>query len=305
MRVKCLVLGGGGFQGAHLCRRLVDAGASVRVLDRVAASPIAHLVDWHTGYFADVETLKACLVGAEVVFHLISTTLPQTSNENPLADLEGNVVPTLRMLDLAREAGVRKIIFFSSGGTIYGIPEQLPISEAHPTHPICAYGIHKLAIERYLHLYQTLYGLDYAVMRIANPYGDYQAVNRGQGAVAVFLHKLRTGQPIEVWGDGSVIRDYIHIDDVMDAALRLITYTGQHKTFNIGSGRGLSLNDVIRVIANALQQQPNVVYRPGRKLDVPANVLDIRRARQELDWCPRVSFEEGIKNWVAAITQPA
>lgn len=296
--MNCLVLGGGGFQGTHLCRRLLAAGMRVRVLDRMSSSPIARLVDWHTGDFSDPDVLSRCVSGVDIIFHLISTTLPQTSNDNPVADLETNVIPTLRLLRIAKQRGVRKIIFFSSGGTIYGVPDCLPISEEHPTRPICAYGIHKLAIERYLHLYHTLHGLDYAVMRIANPYGHHQAVDRGQGAVAVFLHKLSTGQPIEVWGDGSVIRDYIHIDDVIEAAVRLIDYSGEPRIFNIGSGQGLSINDVIRTIGAVVKREPIVVYRPGRKLDVPANVLDIERARREISWCPKISFEDGIKNCI-------
>ncbi len=306
--MNCLVLGGGGFQGLHLCRRLLGEGAYVRVLDRQITDHGAlstDRLDWQVGDFGDIRLLEKSVLDIDVIFHLISTTLPKVSNENPLHDLESNVVSTLRLLELARLKGVRKIIFFSSGGTVYGVPETLPISENHPTQPICAYGIHKLTIEKYLHLYHVLHGMDYAIMRIANPYGAYQPVDKGQGAVAVFLHKMRADEPVEIWGDGSTVRDYIHVEDVIEAAFRLIAYAGPYKTFNIGSGRGLSINEIVAVMADALRQRPVIRYRPGRAMDVPANVLDIQRAEREFGWRPKTSFEDGIRMLIASLVLPA
>jgi UDP-glucose 4-epimerase len=305
--MNCLVLGGGGFQGIHLCHRLLSEGAHIRVLDRHALDPgvlPTRRLDWQVGEFSDIDLLERCVSDIDVIFHLISTTLPKTSNENPLHDLESNVLPTLRLLDLVSLKGVKKVIFFSSGGTVYGVPETLPIAEGHPTRPICAYGIHKLAIEKYLHLYHVLHGVDYAIMRIANPYGANQSVDRGQGAIGVFLYKMFAGEPVEVWGDGSAVRDYIHVDDVVEAVVRLIAYKGTHKIFNIGSGRGLSINEIIAIITKALRRQPMIRYQPGRALDVPANVLDIRRAEHELGWHPKISIEEGIRMCVKSCGVP-
>lgn len=299
-----LVLGGDGFQGYHLCRRLLENGNTVRVFDRTSFNKdklagVGKGLDWIEGDFGDHQLVEQAVSDVDVIFHLICTTLPKTSNDDPAYDVMSNVVPTLRLLEKTRTAGVKKIIFFSSGGTVYGVPETLPIAEHHPTRPICAYGIHKLAIEKYLHLYHVLHGVDYAIARIANPYGVHQSVERGQGAVAVFLHKMLAGEPIEVWGDGSVVRDYIHVDDVVEAAIRLLTYRGAHKIFNVGSGRGLSINEIIAIIADTIRREPIVRYQPGRTMDVPVNVLDIRRAERELGWHPNISFEEGIRMCVS------
>jgi len=145
-----------------------------------------------------------------------------------------------------------------------------------------------------LHLYFTLYGLDYAVMRVSNPYGTYQRADRGQGVVSVFLHKLIKDEAIDIWGNGLVVRDYIYIDDVIDAALRLVEYQGKNKVFNIGSGRGLTLNELIADMESLLGRKAKANYLPGRVFDVPENVLDISQAFREFGWQPRVSFREGI-----------
>jgi len=175
---------------------------------------------------------------------------------------------------------------------------MVPTPEDHPTKPLFSYGIHKVAIEHYLHLYFTLYGLDYVVMRVSNPYGIYQSVCKGQGAVSVFLHNLIRDEAIDIWGDGLVVRDYIHVEDVIDAALRLVEYQGEHKVFNIGSVRGFTLNELIIDMESLLGRKAKVNYLPGRVLDVPENVVDISQAFREFGWQPRVSFRDGIRQLV-------
>ncbi|MGH8675211.1 MAG: NAD-dependent epimerase/dehydratase family protein, partial [Burkholderiales bacterium] len=173
--ISCLVLGGAGFIGSHLAEGLARAGHRVRIFDRPHLDSLAFLgrgdCEIVTGDFLNPQDLARSLRGTEIVFHLISTTLPQTSNDNPAYDVETNVLGTLRMLRLCREHGVRKVVFVSSGGTVYGVPQTVPVSESHPTHPTCAYGIHKLAIEKYLRLEHLLHALDYCVLRPANLYG--------------------------------------------------------------------------------------------------------------------------------------
>lgn len=308
--MKYLVLGGAGFQGRHLVERLVRKGENVRVFDKSATCPqfggvSSKHVEYISGNFSSVDTVEQILKGVDVIFHLISTTLPKTSNDDPVNDVMSNIVPTIQFLESARKAGVRKVIFFSSGGTVYGVPKTIPTPEGHPTLPLCSYGIHKVAIENYLHLYFTLYGLDYAVMRVSNPYGTYQGTSRGQGAVPIFLHKLMQNEPIDIWGDGSVVRDYIHVNDVIKAAIKLIEYQGSQKIFNIGSGKGFSLNALIAEMASLIGREARVNYLPARALDVPASVLDISLASRELDWQPRVSFREGIGQLVRSLQEQA
>ena len=224
--MKCLVLGGGGFIGSHICDQLVAAGHEVRVFEKVGLSKtnILHLkdhIEWMEGDFLNPDCLRNAVKGMEIIFHLVSSTLPKDSNDNPAYYILSNVIPTIHLLEAARNAGVRKIILSSSGGTVYGIPAHLPISEGHPTEPTCSYGIHKLMIEKYFALYYKLYGLDYAVMRISNPYGERQRITGSQGVIPIFLCKILQGETIEIWGDGEIVRDYIYISDVARRPLGL------------------------------------------------------------------------------------
>lgn len=298
--MKCLVLGGGGFIGSNLCAALLEAGHQVRVFEyphvqgQCATRDIMSHVEWIEGDFTNHADVDAAIKGCNVAFHLISTTVPKTSNDNPAYDIESNLVSTIGLLESARRHKLSKIIFPSSGGTVYGIPQRTPISELHPTNPICSYGIVKLTIENYLHMFHTIYGLDYCVLRLANPYGEGQRLIASQGAVAVFLHRALNNEMIEIWGDGTVVRDYIHISDVVTAMLSALACSGTERVFNIGSGTGLSLNELLGEIEKVTGRHVRRVYQRGRQFDVPVNFLDIERARKHLSWQPRVPFEEGL-----------
>ena len=307
--MKCVILGGGGFIGSHLSNALLAHGYAVRIFDRpnlLRESPFAAFADceWIEGDFLNRDDVSKAITGCQVVFHLVSTTLPKGSNDNPLYDLESNVTSTLNMLDLAAETGVRKVIFASSGGTIYGIPLETPIREMHPTDPICAYGIGKLAIEKYLHLYYLQHGLDYCILRMANPYGEGQRPTSSQGAVAVFLDRASKNKAIEIWGDGTVIRDYVYIGDVAEAFVKAMRYSGEHRIFNIGCGQGSSLHDLISNIEAVIRRPIARTHLPGRTCDVPTNVLDISRASKFLNWQPTTSFKDGLTRtwqWVSRV----
>ena len=240
------------------------------------------------------ETSSPALANAELIFHLASSTYPSTSNSDAAFDLESNLVGSVRMLKSAAENSVRRVIFISSGGTVYGVPQRNPIPESHPTDPICSYGIHKLAIEKYLYLYRTLKHLDSVVLRVSNIYGEFQSLERPLGAVSHFAHRAMNGKPIEIWGDGSISRDYIHVDDVVRAVLKSISYQGSEYLFNIGSGRSVSLNELLDLVRERVTESVVVNYKPSRSFDVPENVLDIERARRELKWEPKIRLEAGL-----------
>jgi UDP-glucose 4-epimerase len=297
--MNCLVLGGGGFLGSHLCEALVQQGYGVRILERRGfpkgnLRQIADRIDVVEGGFDDPLRVEVALRGIEVVFHLVSTTLPKSSNDDPSYDVASNVLPTLRFLEAARKGSVKKLVFFSSGGTVYGIPEWIPITEDHPTNPICSYGIHKLTVEKYLGLYSHLYGVNTSVLRISNAYGERQSPTAGQGAIAAFLFRALRRETIEIWGDGSVVRDYIHVSDVARAATSCIGYTGNKQVFNVGSGIGISLVEVLEAVERAVGHRVETRFDPSRPLDVPINVLETSRARAELSWAPTVGFTEGL-----------
>lgn len=298
--MKCLVLGGAGFIGSHLCDVLVRAGFEVSVFDRAEAnkdnlSCVENKIDYIAGDFSQRNSFEDVLQGIDYVFHLVSTTVPKTSNEDMIGDVQTNLVPSLALLDGCVQKSVKKVIFFSSGGTVYGIPKVVPITEEHNLNPLCSYGIQKLAIEKYLHLYHHLYGLDYAVMRVANPYGPRQNPFGMQGVIATFMARSFLRLPVEVWGDGSVVRDFLHISDVVGAALLLMKYSGKEKIFNIGSGKGHSVIEIINEIKKACNIPVMVSLLASEKRDVAVNVLDISRAKNELGWSPQVSLNEGIR----------
>jgi UDP-glucose 4-epimerase len=304
----CLVLGGAGFIGSHLSVGLLQAGHRVRVFDRPHLDSLAFLArrgdcEILTGDFLNPQDLARALHGVEIVFHLVSTTLPQNSNENPRYDVETNLLGTLRLLQLCREHGVRKVVFVSSGGTVYGVPKTIPVDEAHPTQPTCSYGIHKLAIEKYLHLEHMQHGLDYCVLRPANLYGERQRPDVAQGAVAVFLDRALGGKAIRIWGDGSVVRDYVYVGDAVGAFLKAMAYGGEEKVFNIGSGTGTSLNQLVAEIQAALGRPLKVEYQPPRGFDVPVNILDSSLAGRLLGWSAGTTLAAGIRrthDWLRA-----
>jgi UDP-glucose 4-epimerase len=301
--MKCLVLGGGGFIGSHVVDRLLDAGHEVRIFERPRIPRYrvfpAGRVEWIDGDFQNAALVREALDGIETVLHLVSTTLPKGSNDDPAFDVQSNVVGSLRLFELAVEAGVRRTVFISSGGTVYGLPMGTPIAESHPTDPRVSYGITKLAIEKYLAVFHARHGMEYVVLRVANPYGERQRVDTAQGAIAVFIDRAIRRQAIEIWGDGSIMRDYVHVDDVAQAFVRAVDGEVSSGVFNIGSGVGHSLNDILVEIGAMLGRSVERRYLPGRDIDVPSNVLDITRARTMLAWEPRVQLGPGLARTMA------
>jgi len=296
--MKYAVLGGGGFIGSHLTESLLMLGHDVTILDRPQARYLARAkragAKIVKGDFLNIYDLKKTIAGAEVVYHLISTTVPQTATNDPLFDAETNLLGTVKLLQEAKKAQVRRIIFTSSGGTVYGIPQKVPITEDHPTEPIGAYGISKLTIEKYLHLYWTLYEVQYCVLRVANAYGERQPIKESQGVIPAFLDKIMHDEPLEIWGDGSVIRDYVHVNDIVNALLKSALYREPTGIFNIGAGRGHSLNELIEIMKNVIGKSIRVNYASGRTFDVPVNILDISHAKAQLVWEPIIGIEMGI-----------
>lgn len=296
-----LVLGGCGFIGRHVVQALTTHQLPVVVLDvhadATASTPGCTYVP---GDFSDTAKLDAVMAGHGIthVVHLVSTTLPKSSNEDKTYDVQSNIVQTLRLLDLCVQHRVQRLLFMSSGGTVYGAPQQVPVTENHPNHPLCSYGISKLAIEKYLFLYQHLHGLNYVVLRAANPYGPGQNPLSGQGVVANFIHKMHSGQRLEVWGDGETVRDYFHVRDLADLTRRALLSSAVG-VFNAGSGVGWSLNRLIDVLQHTLEVPAQVLYKPARGLDVPAIVLDCSAALDAFGWRASTPLSAGVLDYQA------
>jgi len=298
------ILGGGGFIGSAICDRLLADGHQLKVFERSRIAPyrifsVAEKVEWITGDFSSASDIQSFVDGVDVVLHLISSTLPRGSNEDVIFDVQTNIVSSLNLLNAMVMSKVKRIIFISSGGTVYGNPIYVPLDENHPTNPTVSYGITKLAIEKYLLLFQGLYGIKSVILRVANPYGERQRFDTAQGAVGIFLSKALRREPIEIWGDGGVIRDYLYVGDVADAFAKALNYDGEKSVFNIGSGLGKSLNEVITVVEEIIGRDIEVNYLPSRSFDVPISILNNYLAFNELGWTPNVNFYDGVKKTAA------
>jgi UDP-glucose 4-epimerase len=304
--MKITIFGGGGFIGSAIADRLLKDGHALRIFERPRVAPYRQFlstesVEWITGDFSSVHDVSTAIDGVDTVLHLISTTLPKNSNDDPVYDVQSNLVATLQLLDAMVKKHVGKIVFISSGGTVYGNPVYVPVDENHPTEPRVSYGITKLAVEKYLLMYQDLHGIKANILRVANPYGERQRIETAQGAVGVFLSKAMRQEPIDIWGDGSVTRDYLHVSDVAEAFACAVAYSGKKSVFNISSGVGTSLNEMIAMLETHLGVAVSRYYLPGRSFDVPVNVLDNTLARIELGWVPQVGMLDGIvrtANWM-------
>jgi len=290
-----LVIGGGGFIGRNLLNRLLSMNIRIRCLDCRKIPWMDSSIDFIEGDFAESSIIERAVEGCDVIIHLVSTVLPKTSNDDPEYDISTNLIGTVRLIQYAVKHNVHKFIFMSSGGTVYGISQNLPISENHPNNPLCSYGIVKLAIEKYLNLAHQLKNLNTCSVRLTNPYGYYQRGDISQGAIAVFCHRALHGIPIEVWGDGSVRRDFIYIDDVIDALQEMIQTERQIGEINIGSGSTASIKEIISSIQQELNLELKVIYKPPRDFDVPDICLDIKKAQQILGWNPKTPLTQGIK----------
>jgi UDP-glucose 4-epimerase len=304
--MRVMVVGGNGFIGSHVVDALLQEGCSVLVYDtnperyRKPLPTVKHIV----GSLDDVARLDTAFsAGIDSVVHLVSTTSPKTSNENIALDL-ANVTGVLGLLDRCVKFKVHKIVFASSGGTVYGIPKTLPILESHSTEPVCPYGITKLAIEKYLHFYQHAYNLDYVVLRIANPYGARQSPGAAQGVVSVFMNKMIQGESLTVWGDGSVIRDFVEVRDLarLFALALKSSVTG---VFNAGSGIGISIRQLVMTMSSLLNINPRILYESSRSYDVPAVVLNCEKAERTYSWRPEIALADGLTDlarWLEGIS---
>lgn len=304
--MRAVVVGGNGFIGSHLVDALLADKWLVVVYDRSPERyrpPLAR-VEYVLGELGNTDLVSSVLRRGDVVFHLASTTIPQSSNDAPTFDIRSNLVDTVPLLKECVKAQVSKVVLFSSGGAIYGVPESLPVGEQHPTNPICSYGIVKLALEKYLHLFRHLYGLPYVVLRPSNPYGERQRPDGDQGAIAVFLGRIAQNQPVTIWGDGSTVRDYFYVSDLADACIVAASSATDLCVFNVGSGQGIALNTLLKSIESVLQVSVDVKRLSSRRFDVPEMVLDTTRARSALNWRPQTSLEAGISrtwDWVRSL----
>ena len=285
---------GAGFIGTNLIERLLSDGASVSVIDhKPAPREFAGRTRWVQGDFCSLADLRLALAGAEVAYHLVSTTVPGDDHVGLLQELADNISATMRFLEVCREVNVRRIVFTSSS-SVYGLQRTTPINESADTTPISAHGIHKLALEKYLLLHRFNTDADVRILRLSNPYGPGQSLLGRQGFVAIAIGRMLAGQPVMVRGGGSPVRDFIHVADVCEALVAAALTEAPPPVINIGTGVGHSLADVLADLASLSGRSTSTLDEPLRKADIPESVLDIGLAQRSLGFTPHVSMREGL-----------
>ena len=293
---KCLLLGGNGFIGRNLAISLSNAGHSVHSADlNHVETPLASL-NYLTGDLAMPAFIDACLEKGpfDFVFLLACTLIPSSGKEAFLNEQVFQRNLGYSLAERMRIFGSKTLVFFSSGGAIYGNNGLKVNPESAPLCPINYYGEAKKILEEAIQTDAPSNGIDYLILRPSNPYGIGQKLNSAQGLIAVTLGKVLRNEPIEIWGDGEVVRDYLHVTDLISAALALISQHIRNEVYNIGSGEGKSVNQILEVIQSLVVNKLDIRYGEGRAVDIKSSVLDIEKIKTAINWSPTVTLEQGI-----------
>jgi UDP-glucose 4-epimerase len=229
---------------------------------------------------------------------MVSSTNPSSSVGSAVIDAQQNLMSSLELIEVLKGNQEVKLVFVSSGGAVYGHPLSLPITESHPTNPVSFYGVGKLAVDKYLHAYAVNSHLRYTTLRLSNPFGPHQVNTRGQGLIPTIIESALLGKKMTIWGDGNSTRDYVFVDDAAQAVLQTLLYSGDNKTFNIGSGVGTSILDLISHVERITGKRVPLEFEKSRVFDAPANVLDVSLAKDLLSWSPSTSLIDGLEKTI-------
>ena len=300
--MNVLVIGGNGFIGSHLIDYLVENNHSVRVFDHgheKFRSPNPK-IDYRIGEIGDVAYLYEAMLNIDVVFHLASGSVPSSSNLDIEIDITKNVFPTISILNNMVKLRIKKIIYFSSGGAVYGEVNDLPIKESNALNPISSYGITKLTIESYIKLYSRNHSIEYLIIRPSNPYGPRQGHFLAQGVISTFLRKINKNDSLTIYGDGENKKDYIFVEDLVKYVYSLFS---KSKTgiYNVGSGNGVSINDIIGIIQEITQENCKIEFVESKNYDVKDFALDISKVKNETEKDYNTDIKKGIEktwNWL-------
>ncbi len=306
MKNKILLVGGNGFIGSHLVDQLVQEGYSVHVLDQhreIFRKPVKG-VEYHIGSFSDLPALQEAVEGCDILIHLAHSTIPLSSLTHPEQEVLDSVSAFVNMINCFKKRYIRKIVFFSSGGAVYGNAPVIPTHEEVMANPISPYGVAKLTMEKYLCMFSYLYGLEFIIVRPSNPFGPRQNFHGRQGAIPIFMHQVMNRKPIHIWGDGSAVKDYFYITDLARGVVSLIKKGFDNSVYNIGSGRGVSTNELLAGIEKVCGIKPQVEYVETHACDVQRMVLSTDKIRARTGWAPEVPLEKGIElthDWLASL----
>lgn len=294
---RSLVIGANGFIGSHLVDELVQRGHEVTCFDRFSRQHISyHSTDVFSivGDFMNQADIAAALVGQDYVFHFVSTTTPATAENDPTLDVRTNITSSIQLFHSCIDAGVRKVFFASTGGAIYGNQPASVFCEDSPAFPVSPYAIGKLTIEGYLRYFGAKYGLQSVVFRISNPYGPRQHANKKQGVIPIFLQQIFQGLPITIFGDGSMVRDYLYVTDAVKMIGAVVDRPGIADVYNIGSGQGTSVNELVTTIRSVTGVEPQVIVKPAPSTYLAQVVLDTSRYHNEFGDHDFIPLHQGI-----------
>ena len=301
MLLKTLVTGGAGFIGSNIAKELVSNGAEVVVLDDLSSGYRIN-IDGHPGIrlvekdIRDAAAVDAAMAGVDAVFHLAASVGNKRSIDQPVNDAEINVIGTLRVLEAARKAGVRKVVISSSAG-IFGELKTLPIREDHPAEPDSPYGASKLCAEKQGLAYAKLYGMEVVCLRYFNVYGPSQRFDAYGNVIPIFVFRMLRGEPVTIFGDGEQTRDFVNVRDVVQANIKAAMASGVSGAFNIGSGTRISINDLVKRLRATSGLNPVVRHGPPRAGDVRDSLADIGAARKAFGFEPAVTMDEGLPEY--------
>lgn len=303
MSGRVCILGGSGFIGRATTDALLARRSNVRVISRNAANAqdCIAAIEWRACDYASVDSLATAMQETDTLVNLAGSATPARAEIDRASEfMELQTVQNI--LDAAQRAGVRRLLHVSSGGTVYGEALQPLINEDHPTRPLSVHGVVKLAAEGLVSAFARSHDMPATVLRVANAYGLRQNTTRGQGLIGVLLRAARSGQTITIFGDGSAVRDYVHVDDVADAIVAALDPGAAPGIYNVGTGHGHSVRDVIATIETLAGRAINVEWRPARHSDVLHNVLDISRITALLGWSPRREFGNSLRQMLGPST---
>lgn len=310
--MKVLVTGGTGFIGSFVVEELLKQDHEVVIIANGRQLPdyldnVGKQITYYQADFGELDMLDKALPGCDAVMHLAWATVPKQAKGATAFEFSSNITSTIHLIEKCIDHNVNKFLFISSGGTVYGIPNLVPIPELHELSPISNYGLSKLTAEKLLHLYHYSYDFNYSVLRVSNAYGERQNFFKNQGVIGVWLRNIIQKNEIEIWGDGTVVRDYVYVRDVAKAFVNALRYTNGASVYNIGAGKGSSLNEIIGEIRNVISIPFEVIYKPSRNFDVPVNVLDITAAQKSIEYNPVTPLSEGISQtweWISKTFKP-
>jgi UDP-glucose 4-epimerase len=303
--MKVLVTGGAGFIASHVTDHLLEAGHEVHVVDDLSTGFSDNLNQSAVFHELDIRSPEASRLveegGFDVLCHHAAQMDVRRSVREPVFDADVNIVGSIRLLEACRKGGVKRVVYASTGGAVYGEPASLPVSEDHPINPICHYGVSKHTVEHYLFLYRHLYGLDYVVLRYPNVYGPRQNPRGEAGVTAIFTLAYLEGRSPYINGDGEQTRDYVHVSDVARANLLAMDLSRDEvagRVMNLGWGRGRSVNELDAIIRRLVGTDLEPESAPPKPEEIQRISLDSTLAREVLGWKPEVEFEEGLRGLV-------